>query len=197
MRQRLIVDAHEDIAWATLALGRDYLRSARETRRLEEGTEAARRNGQCMLGLPEWLEGHIALICGSIYLTPHRVPELSWDPQSYRDAEEAYRRANEQVDAYERLADRSDRIRLVTDLTSLEEVLASWEGETPQVGIIPALEGADLIRRKEDVEHWYRRGAPGRRVCMGSGLPLRGRQPEPRLSPTRAATSWRLWRNST
>lgn len=158
MNRRLIVDAHEDIAWSALALGRDHLRSARETRRLEEGTEAARRNGQCMLGLPEWLEGGIALVCGSIYLSPRRLPDMAWDPQSYGDAEEAFRRANEQMDYYERLADRSDRIRLVTDLASLEEVLASWETETPQVGIIPALEGADPIRRKEDVEHWYRRG---------------------------------------
>lgn len=179
MTRPLIVDAHEDIAWAGLALGRDYRRSARETRRLEEGTEARRRNGQCMLGLPEWLEGRVALICGSVYLTPHTAKGMAWDPQSYADEEEAYRRANEQLDYYERLAERSEQICLVGSRADLEAVLASWEGDSPQVGIIPALEGADPIRRPEDVEHWHRRGvrlvglawAAGSRYAGGNRAP--------------------------
>jgi len=179
MTRPLIVDAHEDIAWAGLALGRDYLRSARETRRREEGTEAARRNGQCMLGLPEWLEGRVALICGSVYLTPSVAGITGWDPQSYTNAEEAFQHANEQLDYYERLAERSEQVRLVGSRADLESVLASWEGDTPQVGIIPALEGADPIRRPEDVEHWHRRGvrlvalawAAGSRYAGGNRAP--------------------------
>jgi membrane dipeptidase len=179
MTRPLVVDAHEDIAWAGLALGRDYLRSARETRQREEGTEAARRNGQCMLGLPEWLEGRVAVICGSVYLTPRAAGVMDWDPQSYADEEEAYRRANEQLDYYERLAERSEQVRLVGSRADLEAVLASWAGDTPQVGIIPALEGADPIRRPEDVEHWHRRGvrlvalawAAGSRYAGGNRAP--------------------------
>ncbi len=140
MTRPIIVDAHEDIAWAGLALGRDYLRSAQETRRLEEGTDAARRNGHCMLGLPEWLEGRVAIICGSVYITPRAAGMMDWDPQSYADEEEAYRRANEQMDYYERLAERSEQVRRVGGRADLEAVLASWEGDSPQVGIIPALE---------------------------------------------------------
>lgn len=174
-----IVDAHEDIAWAALALGRDYRRSARETRRLEEGTEALRRNGQCMLGLPEWLEGNIAIICGSVYLSPKQTEEALWDPQSYADDEEAFQRANEQVDYYERLAEQAQSVRLVRDRSDLEAVLASWEGNSPAVGIIPAMEGADPIRRPEDVEYWYRRGvrivglawAAGSRYAGGNRAP--------------------------
>ncbi len=179
MNRYRIVDAHEDIAWAALALGRDYRRSARETRRLEEGTEALRRNGQCMLGLPEWLAGNVAVICGSIYLSPKRAEESSWDPQSYADEEEAYRRANEQVDYYERLAEQAEQVRLIRDRADLEAVLTSWEGDAPQVGIIPALEGADPIRRPEDVEYWYGRGvrivglawAAGSRYAGGNRAP--------------------------
>ncbi len=191
MAPTLIVDAHEDIAWSALALGRDPLRSVLETRRREEGTDAALRNGQCMLGLPEWLEGRIALVCGSIYLTPRHLREMAWDPQSYGDAEEAYRRAGEQMDFYERLADRSDRIRLVTDLAALEEVLASWEGEAPQVGIIPTLEGADPIRRKEDVEHWYRRGVRLVGLAWAAGSRYAGGNRNPGPSPTRDGPSWK------
>lgn len=179
MAELIIVDAHEDIAWAGLALGRDYLRSAHETRRLEEGTDAPHRNGLCMLGLPEWLEGHVAIICGSVYISPRAAGERDWDPQSYADEEEAYRRANEQLDYYERLAERSERIRLIGRRADLESVLASWDGESPQVGIIPAMEGADPIRRPEDVEHWYRRGvrmvalawAAGSRYAGGNRAP--------------------------
>lgn len=179
MTRPIIVDAHEDIAWAGLALGRDYLRSARETRRLEEGTDAVRRNGHCMLGLPEWLEGRVAVICGSVYITPRAAGMTDWDPQSYADAEEAYRRANEQLDYYERLAERSKRVRLVGRRADLEAVLASWDGESPQVGIIPALEGADPIRRPEDVEYWHGRGvrmvalawAAGSRYAGGNRAP--------------------------
>lgn len=158
MTEPIIVDAHEDIAWAGLALGRDYLRSAQETRRLEEGTDAVRRNGRCMLGLPEWLEGRIAIICGSVYLTPNTAGIMGWDPQNYTNAEEAFQRANEQLDYYERLAERSEQVRLIGNRADLEAVLASWDAGSPQVGIIPALEGADPIRRPEDVEYWYGRG---------------------------------------
>jgi hypothetical protein len=34
----MIVDAHQDLAWNMLTFGRDYTRSAAETRRLEAGT---------------------------------------------------------------------------------------------------------------------------------------------------------------
>ncbi len=179
MSQYRIVDAHEDIAWSALALGRDYRRSALETRRLEEGTEAVRRNGRCMLGLPEWLAGNVAVIWGSIYLSPKRAAEGSWDPQSYADEEEAYRRANEQVDYYERLAEQAESVRLIRDRADLEAVLASWEGDAPQVGIMPAMEGADPIRRPEDVEYWHERGvrvvslawAAGSRYAGGNRAP--------------------------
>ncbi|MCS7179206.1 MAG: membrane dipeptidase [Anaerolineae bacterium] len=179
MAIRIIVDAHEDIAWAGLALGRDYLRSAWETRRLEEGTEVVRRNGQCMLGLPEWLAGRIALICGSIFVAPRTAEVGGWDPQSYADAEEAFRRACEQMDYYERLAERSERIGLVGSQADLEGVLASWDSDSPQVGILPALEGADPIRRPEDVEYWWKRGvrlvglawAAGSRYAGGNRAP--------------------------
>jgi hypothetical protein len=50
----LIVDAHEDVAWNALALGRDVCRSALETRRLEEAGDGSLPYGRCTVGLPEW-----------------------------------------------------------------------------------------------------------------------------------------------
>lgn len=153
-----IVDGHEDIAWNALALGRDVRKSAWETRRVEAEGPNPKRNGRCMVGLPEWLEGGVAVVVGSVFLSPARRALGSWDRQTYADAEEAYQRANEQVDFYHRLADEEARVSLVLDREGLEGVLASWEGEAPQVGLVIAMEGADPIREPSEVEWWHQRG---------------------------------------
>lgn len=153
-----IVDAHEDIAWNGLTFGRDVLRSAWETRRLEEGSEAPLHNGQCMLGLPEWLEGGVVLVVASLFAAPARRALGEWDREVYADAEEAHRRFSVQLDYIRHLAERSERIDLVSSRADLEGVLASWEGEKPRVGLLPLMEGADAIRQPAEVEDWYRRG---------------------------------------
>lgn len=155
----MIVDGHADIAWNVLALGRDLLSSARETRRQEEGTPNVERNGRSMLGLPDWLEGGVAVVVGSVFLSPARPDRTqTWSSQVYRDTEEAHQLGMDQVDVYHRLADESEQITLVDSPQNLEGVLASWETETPQVGIVVALEGADPIRRPAELEAWYQRG---------------------------------------
>lgn len=151
-----IVDAHEDIAWNVLAWGRDVRRSALETRRLEEGTEVPRRNGLCMVGLPEWLAGGIAVVCGSLFAAP--AGWSSSEPCAYADAREAHALAQTQLDLYHRLAEESERVTLVGTRADLEAVLATWEGETPQVGIVPLMEGADPIREPAEAEFWFERG---------------------------------------
>ena len=153
-----IVDGHEDIAWNVLALGRDVRRSAWETRRLEEGGPNPERNGLCMVGLPEWLEGNVAVVFGSIFLAPARRAVGSWDSQTYADAEEAHRLAGAQMDVYRRLADEEERIALVESQADLDAVLSSWDADDPVVGIVVSMEGADPIREPGEVEAWHRRG---------------------------------------
>ena len=46
----LIIDSHQDIAWNMLTYGRDYTRSADQTRQLEAGTDVPERNGDCTIG---------------------------------------------------------------------------------------------------------------------------------------------------
>jgi len=152
---RAVSEWHE---MTLVALGRDLRRSALETRRREEGTDLPQRAGRCMLGLPEWLEGGVGVIFGSLFAAPARWAMGSWDQEVYADADEAYCRVSAQMDIYERLADELDRVDLIGDLPQLEAVLASWQGETPRVGIVPLMEGADPIRRPAEVEEWYRRG---------------------------------------
>jgi membrane dipeptidase len=57
------------------------------------------------------------------------------------------------------MADTVDYIRLVGDLSALEEVVASHrEGGERLVGIVPLMEGADPIREPAEAEMWYERG---------------------------------------
>ena len=88
-RRRLIVDAHEDIAWNTLCYGRDYALAAHEIRAREEGAPYLEGTGSAMLGLPEWRRGGVAVVLGTIFTMPERRVT---DPFSrfYRTPEEAH-----------------------------------------------------------------------------------------------------------
>lgn len=174
----LIVDAHEDIAFNALALGRDVRRSAQETRRLEVGTDVPERNGLCMVGLPEWLQGRVAVVFGTVYVSPPRRGRTS-GPQIYSNAAEAHRMGQQQLDFYRRLADEEEQVALVGDQQGLREVLESWQGDSPRVGIVPLLEGADPIREPAEAEWWFERGVrliglswkTGSRYAGGDGAP--------------------------
>jgi membrane dipeptidase len=151
-----IIDAHEDIVWNVLAAGRDVCRSALETRRLEEGSDIPSDMGLCMLGLPEWLSGGVAAVCGTIYAAPRSPGSLN--PHTYSTVEEAYALGQAQLDYYHRLADECDQITLIGNRTDLDDVLGSWESDSPRVGIIPLMEGADPIREPAEAEQWFERG---------------------------------------
>ena len=175
----MIIDAHEDIAWTGLALGRDVSRSAWETRRQEKGGPTPRRNGLCTLGLPEWIAGDVAVVFGTIFVAPAKHEPGSVKRQVYANKEEAYRLGLEQVDWYHRLAEREQQIDLVTDSADLERVLASQGTAEPHVGIVMLMEGADPIRSPAEVEEWYQRGvrlvglswAAGTRYAGGNNAP--------------------------
>ena len=102
----LIVDAHEDLAWNMLTLGRDYTRSALETRRLEADNLAAQQNGECLLGWPEYQQGNVAIVFSTLFVTPARRVSAEWDTgQSYATFDEARRLYMQQLTAYQRLID--------------------------------------------------------------------------------------------
>ena len=152
----LIVDAHEDIASNALALGRDVRQSALDIRRMEEIAGVAQRNGRCMVGLPEWLDGGVAVVLGTIFIAPARRGFRK--PHTYTNAQEAHTLGQAQLDFYHRLANEEDRVALIGNRTQLDDVLSSWETDIPQVGIVPLMEGADPIREPAEAEAWFERG---------------------------------------
>ena len=177
----LIVDAHQDLAYNALTFGRDYSRAALATRELERGSETIVRNGNTLLGLADYLLGHVGVIFGTLFAAPARRKAGDWDTQVYADAAQAHRLYARQLDYYQRLADEHEAFRLIGSKNDLESVLATWQSDElakRRVGIVPLMEGADGIREPKEAEWWMERGVrivgpawAGTRYAGGTGEP--------------------------
>jgi membrane dipeptidase len=158
----IIVDSHEDIAWNIVTFGRDYSRSVLETRRLEEGSDTPKRNGQTLLGWPEWVKGRVGVVFATLFAAPVRRRVGRWETACYQDAEGAHRLYRAQLEAYDRLFDQHpDRFQRVTDRRELETVLGTWANEPaedPRLGLVLLMEGADGIRQPSELEEWFNEG---------------------------------------
>ena len=177
----IVVDGHQDLAYNVLAFGRDYRRSALETREQERGSPVSVANGSCMIGLPEWLVGSVALVFGTIFTMPARRAFSALDTV-YEDEQAAHSQGMQQLDVYHRWADEEPHIALVGCQADLESVLATWKTESAhrgddgrQVGIVPLMENADPIREPAELESWVERGVrivgpawAGSRACSSS-----------------------------
>lgn len=177
----IIADGHADLAYNILTFGRDYTRSASETRRLEQGGDAPRHNGQTLLGWPDWVRGRVAVVFATLFACPERKREGPWDSQSYADPVQAHRLYSQQLDLYRRLVDeRPDRFRLLTSRAGLAAHLAEWRQPRvePPLGWVVLMEGADGVRTPSEVAEWYERGVRilgpawvGTRYAGGTGEP--------------------------
>lgn len=157
----LIVDAHLDLAYGALRFHRDLRRPVEEVR-AQEARRGASPEGIVTATIPALLEGGVALVFATLFAMPE-----AWNkalPHNrrlvYSNAGEAYEAAGEQLDYYMRLVDEMDRVRLVTDGKTLDEVIASHEqgSDAPLLGLVPLMEGADPIRQPQEVEEWAERG---------------------------------------
>jgi membrane dipeptidase len=184
MPQPLIVDAHEDLAYNMLNFGRDYTRSAEETRRTEQeaGSQAVVHNGETLLGWPDYQRGRVAVVFSTLFVSPLRLRLGEWDQQFYGTIEEGHRRYSAQLDAYHALEDRaSDMFRLVGSRQDLADVLTAWKDPTltsRPVGLVPLMEGAEGVGSPAELEDWWQRGVriigpawAGNRFCGGTREP--------------------------
>ena len=194
-----IIDAHEDLAYNALSFQRDHLKSAAETRLKEKDGLTPQRNGQTLLGWPDYQRGQVAAVFGTLFLAPRRFGSSEWETQAYSDPEQAHSLYEKQLAYYRRLCeDHPDHFRLVVNQKDLQEVLAPWdktpahlraeetsaEEEDPRpsvthpVGIVLLMEGAEGIRSPEDMEYWWEKGVrlagpvwAGTRFCGGTMIP--------------------------
>src|SRR5262245_15600017 len=101
----LLVDAHEDLAWNILNFARDYTRPVAETRQREAGSNAPQHNGDTLLGWDAYQQGNVAIVFGTLFISPARAAMGDWDNQAYTTTAQARRNAMSQLDVYRRLAD--------------------------------------------------------------------------------------------
>lgn len=179
----LIVDSHQDLAWNILSFGRDYLRSAQETRQIEKDTLTVAHNGDTLLGWQDYQDGQVAVIFATLYSTPARWA-YDWETYFYKDSQEADRQYRQQMDLYHRLTDdHPDKFRFIRSASNLDEVLAGQQasdsvGQGYPVGLLPLMEGADCISDFGQLEEWWDRGLrflgpawAGTRFCGGTKEP--------------------------
>ena len=122
----LIIDSHQDLAWNMLTYGRDYTRSAYETRKLEAVTDVPARNGDCTVGWPEYQRGQVAAIFATLFATPAHKKEPG-DIVFYADYQTAHRLYRNQIDVYRKLADsHPDKFRLISSVKELDSVIEHW-----------------------------------------------------------------------
>jgi membrane dipeptidase len=182
----LIIDAHEDLAWNMLTFGRDYRRSAAETRQLESNTATPSRNGHTLIGWPDYQRGQVGLVFSTLFIAPKRYQSGLWDSQVFREGSDARRLYHAQIDCYRRLADQNpDFFRLITHKEDLRSVLKVWEGGpsdfptvTHPVGLVMLMEGAEGIEDPGELEEWWQSGVrilgpvwAGTRFCGGTQEP--------------------------
>jgi membrane dipeptidase len=159
---KLIIDAHEDIAWNLLTFGRDPARSVVETRARESAGGAQNPQGEALLGYPDHVRGGVAVVFATLNVIPIRQKLYEWETLSYATPAEANRLTLAQADAYHRLVeDHADKFQLVTDQAVLHEVLETWDGDppaAPRVGLVMMIEGADGVQEPEELHEWYAAG---------------------------------------
>jgi membrane dipeptidase len=164
----IIVDAHRDIAYEALDADRDYRRSVAETRALEAAVSHPNRKGLATTGLPDAIEGGIALVGATIFTEPSSyVPWGSdqthnYSALSYDTPEEAHSAAMKQLEWYRRFVEQVPNAKLVLTKTDLDVVLSTWvEGKDPakrQQGFVLLMEGADPVIEPSQFGEWYERG---------------------------------------
>jgi len=179
----LIVDSHQDLAWNILSFGRDYSRSTHETRSIEKGGLTVERNGDTLLGWPDYQTGEVAVIFATLFSTPARWA-YDWETYIYKEPREAKRQYRQQMDMYFRLTDdHPDKFRFIRSASDLDEVLASQrkalsDGQDYPVGLLTLMEGADCILDFGELEEWWDMGLrfigpawAGTRFCGGTKEP--------------------------
>ena len=183
MDMPLIVDSHQDLAWNILSFGRDYSRSALETRRIEKDSLTVEHNGDTLLGWPEYQQGNVAVVFATLFSTPARWA-YDWETYSYHEPKEADRQYRQQMDIYHRLTDdHPDKFCFISSRSDLYEVLASQQKADPveqgyRVGLLPLMEGAECINDFGELEDWWDMGLrfigpawAGTRFCGGTKEP--------------------------
>ncbi len=156
-----LIDAHQDIAYASVCFQRDYTLPIAEIRRREPNN----RNNQTTLSWHAYQAGNIALIFSTIFFDPANPQNGTRNPLlSYGSPEENHQSVLAQIDFYRQLENRHpDKFRVIhtaKELATLLQERAEAEASAPNkpVGLILLWEGAEGLRSLDDLETYHQEG---------------------------------------
>ena len=160
----LIVDAHLDLSMNALQGNRNLLNSAYTIRTQETGIP---RKGQGTVAYPEMRQGRIALSFVTLFARSTGRPAPHFD---FASPVQAYGVAQGQL-AYYRALEETGHVRIITARENLDSHIADWQAwenkvaadnsvsdETPPLGFVISMEGADPILQPDQLEVWVKGG---------------------------------------
>lgn len=159
----LIVDAHLDLSMNALQWNRDLL-SAVYTIRTREQYVQGKGRALGTVAYPEMRRGRLAVSIATLIArsTGHPIPHIDFPSTA-----QAYGMAMGQL-AYYRALEMQGYVRVLTDLSQFDAHVAEWEAwdashpeeteETPPLGFVISMEGADPILTPDQLQEWYAAG---------------------------------------
>jgi membrane dipeptidase len=157
----LIIDAHLDLSWNALQWNRDLKRSV-YTIRTQENTTAGKGRGLGTVAYPEMRQGRVAICFATLLArsTGQPVPHVDFATPA-----QSYGIAHGQL-AYYRALEQQGDIRIIADCGGLDRHMATWTdweaggggGETPPLGFVISMEGADPILDPDQLQEWWDAG---------------------------------------
>ena len=161
----LIIDAHLDLSMNALQGNRDLLSSAYTIRAQEAGMSGKGRT-QGTVAFPEMRQGRIALSFVTLFARSTGRPSPHSD---YASPIQSYGIAQGQLAYYHALAE-AGHVRIITSTENLDSHIddwRTWENETaddvnddntPPLGFVVSMEGADSILHPSQLEVWVNNG---------------------------------------
>ncbi|MBA3470525.1 MAG: membrane dipeptidase [Herpetosiphonaceae bacterium] len=173
----LLIDAHLDLAYNAINLGRDLVATVTEgrLRAIETSAEWRDHAGTLTTTWPEIRTHAPAVVCGTIFILPEAA-STSLEGAAYATPEEAREQAWAQVEWYGQMA-AAGHCRLITSQAQLEAVCAEAPPYGPP-GLVLLMEGADGLLAPDELGRWHAAGLrwlgpawQGTRYCGGTMVP--------------------------
>ena len=162
----LIIDGHLDLSWNALQGNRDLLSSA-YTIRTQESRMPDKGRAQGTVAFPEMRQGRIAVSFVTLFA---RSTGRTTAHVDYASPAQSYGIAQGQLAYYHALA-QEGYIRIITSRENLDSHIADWKAwesgetidtsdpsDTPPLGFVISMEGADPIHNPGQLEEWVEGG---------------------------------------
>ena len=182
---RLIIDAHLDLAMNALEWNRDLSRPLEEIRNGERNLHDRPDRGTGTVCLPELREGKIGIVVATQLA---RVSSARFAPTVWNSPQQAWAMTQAQLSWYREMEALGEMVQIV-DLDGLEKQVALWKDdqqpdESKPIGYILSLEGADSL---VNIDYLYRAHAYGLRAMglshFGPGRYADGTKTAGRIHP--------------